>query len=386
MNPKNPTTLFISGTFITLISMFLLINVIVNLNIKYQSEHIQKVLKGIDSVDLFTHFLRAENHYFYQPEQNEKDLFSLGHISKLSFQLLTNVVPDDARTFLGRELPGLTLYDTEIALAGEGTTLATLPHESSPPIEVLLKEREVAEEKLNENNTIHPPAAENVVKEKKVFVYQTHSWESYLPLLKDAKVPNDAISNDKRVNVIALGNRLSNNLIQKGIGVLHDQTNMTMKLNERNWRTTKSYGLSGEIVQATAAQNKSLDYYIDIHRDSQRRSITTKSINGKNYARLLIVIGKGNANYQQNQQFAEKLHKEIEAKYPGISRGVFLKPKSLGNGVYNQTISNRAILLEVGGVDNTQDELQRSIDVFSEVFSDTYWQEQKAKEVVGDGK
>jgi stage II sporulation protein P len=366
--------------------MFLLISVIVNLNIKYQSEHIQKVLEGIDSVDLFTHFLRAENHYFYQPEQNEKDLFSMGHISKLSFQLLTNVVPDDARTFLGRELPGLSLYDTEIALAGEGTTLATLPHESSPPIDVLLKEREVAEEKLNESNTNPPSAAENVVKEKKVFVYQTHSWESYLPLLKDAKVPNDAISNDKRVNVIALGNRLSNNLIQKGIGVLHDQTNMTMKLNERNWRTTKSYGLSGEIVQATAAQNKSLDYYIDIHRDSQRRAITTKSINGKNYARLLFVIGKGNANYQQNQEFAKKLHKEIESKYPGISRGVFLKKKSMGNGVYNQTISNRAILLEVGGVDNTQDELQRSIDVFSEVFSDTYWEEQKAKEVVGDGK
>lgn len=386
MNPKNPTTLFISGTFITVITMFLIISLIVNLNIKYQSEYIQKVLEGIDSDDMFTHFLRSENHYFYQPQEDEMDLFSMGHISRISFQMFTNVVPEDARTFLGRELPGMALFDTEIAVAGEGTTLANLPNESSPPLEVLLKEREVAEEKLKESNEIPPPTDEKVIKNKKVFVYQTHSWESFLPLLKDAKVPDDAMSNDKRVNVIALGNRLSNNLIQKGIGVLHDQTNMTMELNERNWRTTKSYGLSGEIVQASANQNKSLDYYIDIHRDSARRKITTKTINGKEYARIYFIVGKGNANYQQNQQFAEKLHKEIEAKYPGISRGVFLKPKSMGNGVYNQTISNRAILLEVGGVDNTQDELQRSIDVFSEVFSDTYWQEQKAKEVVGDGK
>ncbi|MGP1909937.1 stage II sporulation protein P [Metabacillus sp. JX24] len=386
MSPKNPTTLFISGTLVTVFATFLLISIIVNLNIKYQSEHIQKVLEGINSEDLFTHFLRAENHYFYQPDQNENDLFSLGNISKITFQLLTNVVPEDARTYLGRELPGLSLYDTEIAIAGEGTTMATLPEESSPPLEVLLKERELVEENLKNSNDIFIPNDNKAPKDKKVFVYQTHSWESFLPLLKNAKVPNDAISNDKRANVIALGARLSNNLIQQGIGVSHDQTNMTEELNDRKWSDTKSYGLSGEIIQASAASNQNLEYYIDIHRDSVRRPKTTKTIKGKNYARLFFVIGKGNPNYQQNQQFAEKLHNDIESKYPGLSRGVFLKPKSTGNGVYNQTVSNRAILLEVGGVDNTLEELQRSIDVFSEVFGDNYWQEQKANEVIGDGK
>lgn len=379
--------LFLWGIF-TIVLIFFFIGVLVNSEVKYGTGFIQDVMDGLESEDIYTYFLRAENHYFYQPQENEKDLFSISHISKILLTLGTNVVPEDARTFLGRELPGLTLYDTKIVIAGEGTNLATLPYESSPPTEVLLKEREIVEEKIKgreEDKTSSEEPKEVKDKNNPVYIYQTHSWESFLPLLKNAKVPNDAISNDQRVNVIALGSRLSNKLMEEGIAVKHDQTNMTKELLKRKWSTTKSYKLSGDIIQASVNDTQDLEYYIDIHRDSARKKMTTKTINGKEYAKLYFVVGEANKNYEQNLKFVEKIHNEIEKRYPGLSRGVFLKPKSLGNGEYNQGISDKAILIEIGGVDNDFDELDRSVDIFSEVFSDIYWQERQAKEVNGDG-
>ena len=70
----------------------------------------------------------------------------------------------------------------------------------------------------------------------------------------------------------------------------------------------------------------------------------------------------------------------MEEKYPGISRGVFIKGKNEGNGVYNQDLTNKSMLLEFGGVGNNMEELNRSIEAFAEVFSEYYW---KAEEVSG---
>jgi stage II sporulation protein P len=367
------------------ILVFCLIGIIISMNIRIDSKNIQRTIGELNTEELFVHFLRAENHYFYPVL--EDPLFTTSKMSTLAIQLATSIKPTDARTFLGNELPGLRLYDTEIAVAGEGTNLSNLPYESPPPTEVLLNERKVAEEKLKEressNEDNQPIKNPN---HKTVFIYQSHSWESFLPLLEDAEQPNDAISSDERVNVVGLGQRLADNLMKRGIGVEHDKTNMTQELHKKGWKTSKAYTISGEIVdEAVAAKNNELEYFIDIHRDSARKAITTKTINGKSYARLYFVVGKGNKNYQENLDLATKLHEELEKKYPGISRGVFLKSKSEGNGVYNQDVSDKAMLLEIGGVDNNLDELERTVDVFADVLADYYWELNEAKEVNGNG-
>lgn len=375
--------LIITSSTILLILSFVITGIIISLNISYQYKFIQDSIKEVNTKQLFSQIIRTENHYFFQ--DNEENWLTFNNISMHLMELSINYRPDDIRTYLGREIPGLLEYDYEIAVAGEGTDLSTLPLESSPPTDVLLKDREVVEEELQnkEDDTDSTVKNPSTIKDKTVFIYQTHSWESYLPLLKDAKVPDDAISNDNRVNVVALGSRLSNKLIEKGIGTEHDQTNMTEELNKRQWKSTKSYSMSGAIIDANASKNGELEYFIDIHRDSSRRDITTKTLNGKDYAKLFFVVGKGNEKYEKNLQFTKKLNTELENRYPGISRGIFLKPNSMGNGVYNQDVSEKAILIEVGGVDNNLDEVYRSIDVFSEVFSDVYWKESKAKEVNG---
>jgi len=64
--------------------------------------------------------------------------------------------------------------------------------------------------------------------------------------------------------------------------------------------------------------------------------------------------------------FAERLQTILNAQYPGLSKGIIQKDSSQGNGVYNQDISPKAIIVEIGGVDNTVEELNRSTEMASE--------------------
>jgi stage II sporulation protein P len=377
---------FIYHAIFGVLLSFFLIGFIILMDFKIDSKGINTNFGEIMTEDILINFLRSENHYFYQIKEDEKEFFTMKKLSNTIFHLATSIKPTDARTFLGNELPGLSLFDTEIIVAGEGTNLATLPYESSPPLDVLLKERAIVEENLinleidtNESTQTQLPNP----KEKTVFIYQTHSWESFLPYIKNPQNIDDAISSDTRVNIVGLGKRLSNNLQKSGIGVEHDQTNMTNELHKRHLDYNKSYSLSGNIVEVSVNKYKKLEYFFDIHRDAARRNITTKTINGKSYARIYFIVGKENKNYEQNLNFVKELNGMMEKKYPGISRGVFLKTKSEGDGVYNQDVSTKALLIEVGGVDNNLEELTRTIDAFSEVFAEYYWESIDALEVNG---
>lgn len=367
---------YIHGWLLSISFIFILAGIVTSNSASFTSEHVNSLFKNIKTDQFFIHLLTSENHYFY-PEDSS---LSLSHLFQSAFRLATNIKPTDIRTFLGRELPGYSIFDTGIEIAGEGTDYTNLPFESAPPIDFLLKEKEIASENLPEEDPSDAPYPING--KKSVYIYHSHSWESFSPLLKGVSNPDEAVSSNERVNVIAVGKKLSEKLAQKGIGVEHNKTNMASLLYQRDWNYNYSYLLSREVVQSAMASNKDLKFLIDIHRDSLGRDVTTKEINGKKYARIFFVVGKEHKNYQKNLQLATQLHQSLEAKYPGISRGVFKKDKSEGNGIYNQDLSDRALLIEFGGVENDLTELYHSIDAFADVFSEFYW---KAEMVHGKG-
>lgn len=305
-------------------------------------------------------------------------------ISRAVFLTFTNIWPEDIRTFLGREIPGFSTFNTEIAIAGLGTDLTTLPIESAPPLEVLLKEKELAEKdqaqpKVSQEKGISP--VPNTGKDV-AFIYHSHSWEAFLPSLPGKKTADEAVSLNERKNIIAVGKKLKDELMKRGIGASHSTSNVTEELKKKNWNYNYSYALSRETVKEVMAQKSSINYLIDIHRDSQPKKLTTTMINGKPFARLFFIVGKENKNYDRNLALAKELNKKLEEKYPGISRGVFIKTKDDGNGVYNQDLSSQSMLLEFGGVENNNTELDNSIEAFAEIFSEYYWD---AEEVNGNG-
>ena len=107
---------------------------------------------------------------------------------------------------------------------------------------------------------------------------------------------------------------------------------------------------------------------------------------GKSYAKIAFVIGRNNPNYEKNAALANKLHQAIEKKYPGLSRGVMKQGGAGHNGVYNQDLSSNALLIEIGGVDNTFEEMYLTVDVFADVFSEFYWDAKAVDNIKGDSE
>ena len=107
-----------------------------------------------------------------------------------------------------------------------------------------------------------------------------------------------------------------------------------------------------------------LEYYIDIHRDSSTIDKTLYKNDNKNYARVLFVVGLRHENSSKNLEFVKEINNIIEKKYPGLSRGIYER-KTV---IFNQDVSSKAILLELGGVDNTLEEINNTLEIFSQIL------------------
>ena len=158
-----------------------------------------------------------------------------------------------------------------------------------------------------------------------VLIYHTHNRESLLSLLPGVSNPNLAF--DPVRNVTYLGDRLAQRLRASGIEVFHAQDDYP-SIYGRNFTYSKSYAYSEQTVRRMTAQHPQIRYQFDIHRDAASRASTTININSTNYARLFFVIGLENPNWRMNDAFAKQLQAIIEAKYPGLSRGIYYeRPK-----------------------------------------------------------
>jgi stage II sporulation protein P len=332
------------------------------------------------SGEALVYFIGWENRYFTQELPKESEPPAL---SSILLELATSIKPGDIRSLLGNELPGFALYDSTIIVAGEGTDYTNIGYESPPPMELLLsgEDAEVQDiERLEDPEPSKPqnPTGQTTDGKKVAYIYHSHSWESFLPHLKGVTNPDHAIHS--KVNITMVGKKLGEELESRGIGTSVDLTDMTEFLRKNNTDYRKSYPMSRTLVQSAMASNNDLELMFDLHRDSSRKKTTTASIDGKSYAKILFVIGKGNPNYEKNQAVAQEIHKILDKKYPGLSRGIIGKNKSEGtNGVYNQDLSENALLIEFGGVDNNMDELYRSAEAIAEAVAEYYWKQKDVK-------
>ncbi|THE10739.1 stage II sporulation protein P [Bacillus timonensis] len=316
--------------------------------------------------EAFVKLLEFENAYFGQTLSEEQE-----SITKMLVESTLQFKYGDLRSFFGNELPGLSMYHTEILISRDGTDYTNLPYESAPPLDVLLQEREMAQkelEELNRENPKTPPV--NLATNKKVFIYHSHSYESYLPLLGLTGDPDMNKAVDSKTNITLVGDLLGKELEKYGIGSVVDTTNIGQELKKKGWDTTQSYAISRGIVQSAMASNSDIDFLIDLHRDSMRKDVTSVTINNKPYAKVFFVVGKASSHFEQSYALAESLDMAIESQFPGISRGVVAKGLNQGNGVYNQDLAENSILIEIGGVDNDMKELKNTVEALAKVISE----------------
>ena len=148
-----------------------------------------------------------------------------------------------------------------------------------------------------------------------------------------------------------------------------EEANMSEILEKNNWNYSYSYQASRSLLKDKISKYKSLKYFIDIHRDSVSKSYSTVTINNKSYAKVLFVIGLDHNNWEQNYNLAVSLNNIIDNNYKGLSKGIMKKTGMNVNGIYNQDVSPNCILIEIGGVDNTIEEVFNTTNVIAETIS-----------------
>ncbi len=182
-----------------------------------------------------------------------------------------------------------------------------------------------------------------------VYIYNTHQSESYVDY-----------------SVYDAANVLSDKLNGNGISTYFERQSVTAFLQTNKLKYYESYKVSKKYLSEAKNKHSTLTYFFDIHRDSVSKNLSTLNYEGKNYAKVLLIVGTDNPGYNNNLSNAEKLNTIISSKIPGISRGIMKKGGKGVDGVYNQDISPNSFLIEVGSNYNSKEEVLRTINVIYE--------------------
>lgn len=199
-----------------------------------------------------------------------------------------------------------------------------------------------------------------------VYIFNTHQLEEY----------NSTIFNDYNIvpNVMMASYSLKEMLVNKGINSIVETNNIKEYLNNNKLNYNYSYRASKYYALEAIKKYPNLKYFIDLHRDSAPLEVTLLSRNNIEYARVLFVVGMDNPNASYNLNFATKINDKLEEKMNGISRGIMKKGDG-GNYIFNQDINPNMILLEMGGVDNTIEQVYNTLELVAEVFSEVIKEE-----------
>ena len=188
--------------------------------------------------------------------------------------------------------------------------------------------------------------------EPQVLIMHTHTTESYLPFTGDYYDKTySSRSTDNSQNMVAVGNKIEEELKKAGISVIHDTT-------QHDYPSFNgAYDRSAVTVQNYLKKYPSIKVVLDVHRDAIVSGDTVTApvaeVNGKMAAQVMIVNGCANENinypnFFQNLSFSAALENQMEGDYPGLTRPVLFDYRK-----YNQHMTTGSILLEVGGHGNT---------------------------------
>lgn len=203
-----------------------------------------------------------------------------------------------------------------------------------------------------------------------VLIIHTHGSESYLPQGKDTYTLTDVErTEDKKYNVISVGDELEKTLKENGVSVVHD----------RNIYDSPTY--NGSYNRALAAigeglkKNPSIKVVIDVHRDAMTSADgvkyrTVAEVDGKRVAQMMLVMSTGESglphpDWAENLKLAVKLQNAMATKYPGIMRPVNLRKER-----FNMHATKGSMLVEVGTSANSLSEAKESVKLLGKELAE----------------
>lgn len=194
-----------------------------------------------------------------------------------------------------------------------------------------------------------------------IYIYNTHQLEEY----KNTNTKDYSVI----PNVLLASYSLREKLNKKNLNTIVETSDISELLRINNYAYYKSYDITRNLIISNKEKYPSLKYYIDLHRDSVTRELSTINYKNKNYAKVLFIVGLENPSYNDNLVLMDNLCNLFNKTIPSICKGIYKKQGEGVNGIYNQDIDKNVFLIEVGGTDNTIEEVDNTLDVFVNVLS-----------------
>ncbi len=199
-----------------------------------------------------------------------------------------------------------------------------------------------------------------VKKDPLIYIFNTHQTEGY----KNTFLETFNINN----TVLFASYILKEYLADLGLASVVEENSIVDVLNANGWKYGSSYKASRIFLEQAQKDYPSLNYYIDLHRDSSSYGVTSTEIDGVKYAKVLFVVGLEHESYEKNLQFANRLNDLIKDVDSSLSRGIMEKKGKGVNGKYNQDFSPHTVLIEVGGQYNSIEEVNNTLKVLAKVL------------------
>ncbi len=203
-----------------------------------------------------------------------------------------------------------------------------------------------------------------------VLIIHTHTSEAYTPTENYMYQESDPYRTENpEFNITLTGEKIAETLTARGIGVIHDTTSHDYP------SYSGSYRRAMETIEKHLAENPSIRFVLDIHRDAIPDTDgsylkTTAEVHGKKCAQVMVVVGTDRGGLEhpdwiKNLQAGLKLQRAIVNKYPGLARPLHLREER-----FNGHTSHGALLIEVGSNSNTMDEALISAKLLGECIAD----------------
>lgn len=182
----------------------------------------------------------------------------------------------------------------------------------------------------------------------KVALYHTHTDESYVPTDGSESIPGKG-------GIYKVGERLVQKLEEKGVEVLYDQTPHEPHDADAYRRSRRT---------AVELMKKAPAALIDVHRDGvPDPDFYYTKVAGMDVTKVRLVVGRQNQNMQANLDFAKQIKAQLDKYYPGLIHGIFL-----AKGNYNQDLSPRSLLIEVGTHTNERELAEKGAMLFADAL------------------
>ena len=200
-------------------------------------------------------------------------------------------------------------------------------------------------DKTYEIKKIETVSNQNINSNPVIYIYNTHQTEEYASNIYNITP-----------TVVTTSNILQDELKNLKIESLIETKDVIKEVKKRGLDYPGTYEVSLDYLMEREKQYPSLKYFFDIHRDSIKGEASRIKINGKSYAKVMFLVGANYEGYEKTLKEVKIMENYLNKNYPGLVRNTFINNTS----GYNQKYRDNMYLIEVGGTDNTLEEIYNS--------------------------